>query len=330
MLNSATLFKQPITISGASGFIGRHLVEVLLAAGEDLQIITRNRNKLPTNWLERVRILEADLNDYEKLNLIDGKFVFHLAGEIRKKNNFISTNVQGTENLLKICCKKNIEKFIHLSSVGVMGARQNGFVDEETICRPRNPYEKSKLTAELLVCDYSKNFSLPVAILRPSIVYGERDKSNKDNFLSLIKSIQSNRFCFIGRQKSWYNIIYVKDVIGALLLLSLSECREQKIFIINQPLEWTEFVRLVQDSLKTSFKFRNIPTSIAWPAALLGQALKILGWPAPISLSRYHTLNCQTVYSSAKIEKEFNYNFQFGHDQGLAETIKHYQEKSLI
>ncbi|NQT50000.1 NAD-dependent epimerase/dehydratase family protein [Candidatus Kuenenbacteria bacterium] len=310
-------------ITGATGFIGQHLLNTLLKQNWSVTILTRNAKAVPEDWISRVKVVTGDLNDFDYAILNSETIVFHLAGEIKDKTKFHKTNVQGTKHLLQVCQKANIKKFIHLSSVGVMGTNKKGIVDENLPCKPRNEYEKSKYQAEQLVV----NSGIKYRVLRPSIVYGSGKKVNSDTFLALIKSIRSCLFRQIGNKKSFYNVVYVQDVVNALIHLAKIEAKGT--YIINNPIEWRVFQQNIQHLLNLKLKSRTIPKPIAWVAGLTGELLNNLKIRFPFNLTRYKTLTCPTIYSAEKI-KQTQFDMSFSGQKGLECIIDYYKKENLI
>jgi len=322
--------KREIFITGATGFIGQHLVNFLLGKGEKISILTRNPDKVPSEWKDRVLILKGDLSDEgfslpENLNVI-----FHLAGEINDTLRLEKSNIIGTRNIVKACLKHKGCNFIYLSSVGVMGTNFPGFVDENIDCFPRNMYEKTKYEAEKIVQDAVKDFGLNALILRPSIVYGQSIAQEKDSFLGLIRAVRKRKVCFFGNKTGYYNIVYVGDVVEALNFLSkLYENPQGDIFIINDYIPWPDFIRMVSSALKISFSFVKVPILFGYTLALLCQIMQLMGIKMPFSLSRFKVLTCKTIFDSNKI-KEAGFRFKYSNSKGIAITLNDYFKKGLL
>ncbi|MEO5356737.1 MAG: NAD-dependent epimerase/dehydratase family protein [Nitrospirae bacterium YQR-1] len=198
-------------VTGATGFIGSHLVEELIRQGYYVTCLVRDGSDL--KWIEGypVKKLTGDCLNPEILNSTPEQFdyVFHLAGLTKeaKSGDFYSTNVTGTDNLLKNVVKynRNIKRFVHISSLAVGGPSMDGM--PLCPCTPPNPvsdYGRSKLQGEEAVARHSGE--IPVTIIRPPAVYGPRDK----DFYMLFKMVKRGYLPFWG--KSFYSFIYVEDL----------------------------------------------------------------------------------------------------------------------
>ena len=320
-----------VFVTGATGFIGQHLVNRLLEEGQGMWKLTRNPDKIPFQWKDKLAILRADLSDSGLSLPKETKVVFHCAGEIRDKVKLKSTNTEGARNIVRACLEHKGCKLVHLSSVGVMGAKRDMVVNEGRGCFPKNMYEKTKYEAEKIIQDAVRDLGLNAVILRPSIVYGPGITEGRDSFLALIRAIQKRRFCLIGKKPSYYNIIYVGDVVEALLFLASNPAAgEKKVFIINDVMKWGEFVNYVQSLLHVEHKIGTIPQALAFCLALGSELGHIFGVKPPFSISRFKALSSKTIFSSERIKSELNFKFLFGNAKGLRNTIDYYRQRQLL
>ncbi|RKY40900.1 MAG: hypothetical protein DRP85_07615, partial [Candidatus Makaraimicrobium thalassicum] len=206
-----------------------------------------------------------------------------------------------------------------------------GVFDEASPCAPRDDYERSKLEAETMVLEAGRGKNLPVSVLRPSIVYGPGIPPERDSFLSLIRSINSGYFRYIGSRKGVYNIVYVGDVVEALLYLAVrSAAGENRKFIINDPMEWGSFAAYVRSLLHRDRKTGTIPAVPAFCLALGCELGGFFGVKLPFSIKRFKALTSRTVFSPEKIKKELGFEFAFGNHEGIKETIGCYRRQGTI
>ncbi|MBI5077283.1 NAD(P)-dependent oxidoreductase [Candidatus Falkowbacteria bacterium] len=330
MLNQ--IFKnKTVSITGATGFVGKHLTELLIDAGTNVEILTRqSMSSLPSNWQTRTTIVHGDLFSLNNFGQ-NSDYVFHLAVENFNKKLMTQINVIGTKKIVeRLKDSAKIKKFIFLSSICVFGNRhKEKVISEEAICLPRNQYEKTKYEAEIFIRNQI-SLGFPAVIIRPSIIYGPGAKEN-NNFFRIVKAIKRGYFCFVGEQKSFYNIIYIHDVIRALLALAQTENSENnKIFSINEPIEWREFCVLVQKQLGLSNKIHTIPKAIAWPLSIVGSGFRYLKLPSPITYVAYKILTCPSVYGTKNAEFQLSGIEKIGHERGIAETINYMKSAGII
>lgn len=166
-----------ILVTGASGFLGRHLVAHLVASGYPVRALVRAGSH--TRYIQDLAELAiGDVHDPASLaNAAEGcQYVVHTAALFRfwgKQDSFEHTNVQGTANVLEAARRRGVERFIHISTVAVVGTTpREGIIDETTPCAPADPYQRSKYDGENFVRMFSKGAGLPAIILRPGAFYG--------------------------------------------------------------------------------------------------------------------------------------------------------------
>src|SRR5688572_2326968 len=136
----------PVLVTGATGFIGRHLVQRLMEQRVPVRVVTRDATRLPAQWHNRVEVVAGDLLD-ERTQTAATKgvgLIYSLASEILDSSLMRAINVTAVQGLLKTATEAGAKRIVHLSSVGVIGAGGAGVVTEETPCRPKTPYEQSK------------------------------------------------------------------------------------------------------------------------------------------------------------------------------------------
>ena len=221
-------------VTGGTGFIGSHLVEALLQKGVHVRCLIRKTSDL--KWLRNIpiEVLHGDCNDKTSLaEAVKGvDQVFHLAGVTKatEEKTYFEVNAFGTENLIHACLENNtrLQKFIYLSSQAAAGPCRNGRKKKESDpCEPVSPYGQSKRMGEELAMAHSHEF--PLLILRPSAVYGPRDRDIYTFFRLLSKRI---KLCLSG-QDQHLSLCYVQDIVQAILLASEAQVKSGEIFFLS-------------------------------------------------------------------------------------------------
>jgi len=220
---------------------------------------------------------------------------------------------------------------VYLSSVGVMGSEKPGVVDETEPCSPKNMYEKTKYEAERVIHEAIKNFGLNAVLLRPSIVYGPGIAKGRDSFLALIQAIKRGRFCVFGKEPSYYNIVYVGDVVEALIFLAQADVKASGgVFIINDAISWQCFSEEVLAILKMRGLVFKMPKIVGYVLVLVCEAGRRIGIKMPFSLSRYRAIACKTIFSSERLLKQRGFKFRYGNTEGIRSTLEHYLSQGLL
>ena len=221
-------------MTGGTGFIGSHLVEALLKEGIQVRCLLRKTSDL--KWLKGlpIEVNWGDCNDKNSLReAVEGvEQVFHLAGVTKAvhEKTYFEVNAFGTENLIHACLENNprIQKFIYLSSQAAAGPSRNGNKKKESDqCKPVSPYGQSKQMGEELAMAHAQE--LPLLILRPSAVYGPRERDIYTFFKLLSKRIKP---CLPSKNQH-ISLCYVEDIIQAILLAAQVKGSSGEIFFLS-------------------------------------------------------------------------------------------------
>lgn len=290
-----------VAVTGASGFIGKALLEQLLSAGLKVRVLTRE----PQKWTasESVDVFAGNLVDtHEWSGFLTGvDVVIHAAAEIRQLNLMMAVNVQGPERLLNAAVTAGVRRWVQLSSVGAYGPTVSGLIDENTSEKPVGPYEKTKTLFDQLLRETSKQSHLQVCIVRPSNVYGP-GMVNQSLF-QMIRMIRRGWFAYIGPTGASANYVHVDDVVSALLLCTILPQAAGKTYNVS---DWTTIENMVQaiaKGLNVSTPTLRLNLGITM---LLARSLQwIPQWP--LTLNRVRALSGRTRYSTQLIEKDLGW-----------------------
>jgi len=273
-----------ILVTGARGFIGSKLVNKLKNAGHNVAEFNGNITNVE-NVKEEVK--NADV-------------VYHLAAELDEavgEKKMFNVNVKGTENLLEAAAKARVKKFIHMSSVGVMG-NVNSTADENTPCNPQTLYEKSKYEAEKLVMSYQE--LLPVTAVRGAIVYGANEYWRK-----IVKRAKNN-FPLAGKCDKVWQMIYVDDIVDALFFVLKKDETIGEVYIVadEQKYSFNDVYKELMKNLGMKQEPRHIPVFLAYIVAY-GFLLKslITGKKSIVLPQHVARLTRERRYNISKIKK---------------------------
>ncbi|TAN45273.1 MAG: NAD-dependent epimerase/dehydratase family protein [Nitrospirae bacterium] len=319
--------KKSALVTGASGFIGRYLVQGLLADGMKVYALTRSVSKSET--LKGTTIVTGDITEGVAIPE-DVSTVYHCAGVIYNEGLMERVNVIGTEKVATAAQNKGC-RLIHLSSAGVVGNSGDANIDEQSPCSPQNRYERTKHEAENIL-NRAAGSGLRVQMLRPTIVFGMGRAPEKDSFLQLIRAIKSGRYRHIGKGQGIYNIIHANEVARAMKALDDDNLANCGTYLINNPLTFDEFAKIALDEtagLKTSVK--SIPYAAALPAALLFSAASLItGKKMPLTLSRLKALTDRRIFSQRILLGKTTYSPERSVEEYLRQTCREYRERGLL
>jgi nucleoside-diphosphate-sugar epimerase len=231
-----------IFVTGATGFIGAHLVECALKAGHDVLGLYRSDGPRHRGVIDYLRHRGAELCRGDILRpetysscLRDIDCVCHFAAAFREpganEDFFNRINVDGTAIVATAAAEHGVRRFVHCSTAGIYGQRVDGLINESTPIRPWNNYERSKLAAEDEVRRVAESGEMQYVILRPTAVYGPRD----ERLQKLFRSVAKGRFPLFGAGEGRRHMIYVTDLTQAFLRACISPAAANQELIVAGP-----------------------------------------------------------------------------------------------
>ena len=205
--------KNSILITGATGFIGKHLVKKI--PNYNIAVDQNGKNIDLRIRKEVLKIKRSDI-------------VIHLAGKIPSeknysKNIFFEHNFLGTLNILEYCIKKKVKKIIFVSSY-VYGNPEKNPISEKHQIKPHNTYTKSKVLSEELCKIYAEKYKIEIIILRPFNIFGNLQKDNS-LISNIIKSIKNNSHITITNKNNKRDYLFIDDLIDAIIKLIDYKCK---------------------------------------------------------------------------------------------------------
>jgi len=233
-----------ILITGAEGFIGSHLCEILVERGATVKALVLYNsygdigclNDLPKNYLNSIEIIFGDIRDQNLITDISKNIdiVFHLAALIaipysyKAPKSYIETNVLGTLNILQATNTNSIGRLISTSTSEVYGSALYTPIDEEHKLQAQSPYSASKIAADHLLESFVKSYNTPAVIIRPFNTYGPR-QSERAVIPTIIRQIIDPNCKVIktGNLSPKRDFNYVLDTVNAFI--KLAELSDKKI-----------------------------------------------------------------------------------------------------
>ena len=221
-------------VTGADGFIGSHLSELLVEKGYQVKALAQYNSFNNWGWLEdvsckdQIEILAGDIRDshYCKYISKDVDIIFHLAALIAipysyvAPNSYLDTNIKGTLNICQAARENGNIRIIHTSTSEVYGTAQYVPIDEKHPMQPQSPYSASKIAADAMAMSFHNAFDLPVTIARPFNTYGPR-QSARAVIPTIITQIASGiKEIKLGDLSPTRDLNYVEDICRGFIAIT--------------------------------------------------------------------------------------------------------------
>lgn len=312
-----------VAVTGATGFIGRLLVDRLLASSCRVRILSRRPDKALNRWPgKQVTVIGSDLRLSSRPvleELLEGAgILFHCAAELNRTDLMSDVHVTGTRKLCQAATGRQLH-WVQLSSVGVYGPVRSGRVEESSIQRPQGIYETTKGLSDCLLTAAAQAAGFTYTILRPSIVFGP-EMTNRSLF-QMIDTIARGWFCFIGTSGAIANYIPAANVVDALICCAVDKRALNEEFILSDHRTMEEFVWSLAKALRRPLPRRRLPEK---PVRLLARVMARIG-NFPLTPSRVDALTGRAYYDSLKIQTILGYRHRVAMEVGLNQMVAAWQ-----
>lgn len=327
--------KKIAVVTGGTGFVGSHLVDLLLKEGFAVKCIVRKTSNL--RWLKdkNVEIYDSGLFNKDELKKIlkDANYLYHIAGVVKakKEEGYFKGNVETTRNLLEALAEvnTNIERVIVMSSLTACGpAKKDEPCTEESTPHPITTYGRSKVAEEKLVKEFMDR--LKITIIRAPAVYGERDTE----IYLVFKTYKAGLMTFIGFDKKELSIIHVADLIKGIYLASMSNKAAGEIYFISSEkfYNWDIIGDVIGEAMgKKALKIR-LPHFLVFTVAAVAQFFAMFSSkPATFNLEKARDF-VQKYWTCdvSKAVRDFGYHQEVSLEDGMKRTIEWYRREKWL
>lgn len=322
-------------VTGASGFVGSHLVDKLLEEGHKVKCVLRSTSS--TRWLDgkNVEIINCGLFDREQLKIVlkDVDYVFHIAGVVKAKTEeeYFKGNVETTKILLEVLeeVNPNLKRFVVASSQTACGPSLNGIpCNEETKEHPITTYGRSKFAQENLVKSYRGKIAY--TIVRPTAVFGERDTE----IYLVFKTYKAGLLTLIGFDEKKLNLIHVKDLVDGIYLSAITEKAKDQIYFLASEEIYTW--PIVGNAIAKAFGKKAL--TVRLPHLLVYSVAAIAEFFSSFS-SKAATFNLEKARDFvqknwtcdvSKAKNDFGFRQNISLEEGIKRTIDWYREMKWL
>lgn len=236
-----------VLVTGADGFIGSHLVELLVERGAKVRALSLYNSFNDWGWLDtlpclpEIEVVTGDVRDAHFCLPLAANIdvVFHLAALIpipysyRAPSSFVDTNITGTLNICQAALTAGVARLVQISTSEVYGTACYVPIDEKHPLQPQSPYSATKIGADAIATSFQRSFGLPVVIARPFNAYGPR-QSARAVIPTIISQIAAGKHSIeLGELDSTRDFTFVEDTAGGMLAIAEMDGGSGDVFNIG-------------------------------------------------------------------------------------------------
>jgi NAD dependent epimerase/dehydratase len=265
------LKNKKILVTGADGFIGSHLVEILLSIGADVHALVQYNSFNNWGWLDnldcinQIHILTGDIRDPHYCKSITSgiDIIFHLASLIGipysyvAPDSYVDTNIKGTLNICQAALENGGIRVIHTSTSEVYGSANYVPIDENHPLQAQSPYSATKIAADAMAISFFNSFDLPVTIARPFNTYGPRQSARAVIPTIITQILNGAKNIKLGDTSPTRDFNYVSDTCNGLISISKSDKTMGEAINIGSNFEISikETLELIKDLMNSEVSF---------------------------------------------------------------------------
>jgi nucleoside-diphosphate-sugar epimerase len=323
-------------VTGATGLLGSHIVEKLIELGEPVRALVRPGSD--TRVLDSWGVEKALGDVTEPQSLLDACLgvhtVYHSAAAVGDWGNwkkyYVPVSIDGTRNMIHAARQAGIRRFLHISSISSYGhPNQKGLVLDETAPLGVNLhrwsyYSRAKVEAEKLVWEAYHRGDLAVTVVKPSWLYGPRDRASMPR---LIRAIRAGKGKLLGDGKNRLNLTYAANEAEGCILAATHDQAVGEIYNLSSDGRITqeEYFNKIAECIGAKPVTRHVPYGLAYRAAFLMELFgHMTGRKKPPLVTRYSVwlIGRQCFFSEEKARRELGWKATVSYDEGIQRAVK--------
>ncbi len=324
-------------VTGGTGLLGSHIVEQLRRRGRRVRALVRRGSD--TSWLKTqdVELVEGDITDAASLTRACAgvRNVYHAAarvGDWGPWEDFVRVSIDGTRNLLEAAIAAGVERFLHISSISAYGHIDGaGLVLDETAPLGRqlarwSYYSRAKVAAEELVWAAHRDKRIDVTVIRPSWLYGPRDRATLERLIAAIRGRKSK---LLGDGTNRLSVVHAANVAEASILAAESDCAKGEAYNCSNDGEITqqEYFNAIAKAIGEPPITRKVPYRVAKTAAFLFEVFgHLFRTKKPPLVTRYSVwlMGRRCFFDAGKARRQLGWNSTISYEAGIPAAIEWY------
>lgn len=328
--------KKIVAITGASGFLGRHLVSHFLGLGYTVRAHVHVAESITSVDKAVAAVHVGEITDREMVKkLVAGvDIVIHTVSNFRDASgppeSYIRINVEGTKTVAEAAMAAGVGRFVHCSTIGVHGDVANTPATEESPFAPGDRYQETKLASEQYIHSCIGKGQTQFVVIRPCSMYGPGDL----RMLKMFKMLSKGRFFFVGPCNENFHAVFISDVVEAFGRAAEMPSIDGEVFLIGGPDGYRplrQYVATVADALNVSPPKITFPYWIFWYAAIVLEKICVpFGVEPPLHRRRVRFYKNNRAFDTTKSEAILGVQPSVSLEEGMHRTVMWYRENDLL
>lgn len=323
-----------VFVTGATGFVGEHLVRRLVERGDAVTALARPTSDVSTLVFLGASVVRGDVADYEAVRRAaeDARLVFSCATPTnrhagRSRGVHRRVDVVGVENVLHAAVEAGARHVVHCGTTQVHGRLRRVPIDEDAPRAPHTTYARAKLKGERVIERHLARGGVPVTVARLGSVYGP----GSTRWVGLCREILARRLVVVGDCRQLYSMSYVDDVVEGLLLCAGAPASDPFLFIGGaSTTTLRDFLEAIAAALGVPFAPRELPAAPFRLASRIGTALLR---PLGVRPRPFHTIDFFTqprAYRTERARVRLGFQARTPLGEGVERMVAWYRGRGLL
>lgn len=331
--------EQVVLVTGATGMVGRRVVQAFVSSGFRVRILAATkRERYPFPLEVEVRIGDVAEPAVARSAVEGVNVIVHMAallhavsGAIPDQEAYRRTNLEGTRAIVDAALEANVRRFVFFSTIAVYGHGHGELWDETFPARPDTPYAITKAEAERVVLDARRSDGEPLSVvLRIAAVFGG---NLKGNYLRLVKALASGRFVPVGPGRNRRALINDRDVAEAALLAATHPAAAGRVYNVSDGTEYAlaDVIDAICHALGRRPPRLHVPlTPVRWTVGLVEALARLASARPPISRATLEKYTEDVRVDSRLIREELGFVPSVGLREGWVDAIAAMRESGAV